>query len=113
MYLKKRVWSTEISGCTKIYFLQLLCLTRIESEFAFYLISNYKKKLNVVISILDFDECESLDSNDCHVNAMCTNTEGSYVCRCKRGYEADGRFCIGNYNYFVISWFICSVIAVL
>ena len=51
-----------------------------------------------IISILDIDECESLDSNNCDVNAMCTNTEGSYVCRCKRGYEGDGRFCIGNVN---------------
>ena len=63
--------------------------------------------------LTDINECESSESNSCDNNALCTNTEGSYVCRCKRGYEGDGRFCIGNYNYFVISWLICSVIAVL
>ena len=24
---------------------------------------------------------------------MCTNTEGSYVCRCKKGYKGDGLTC--------------------
>lgn len=27
---------------------------------------------------------------------MCTNTEGSYVCRCKRGYAGDGKNCTGK-----------------
>ncbi|XP_068683338.1 uncharacterized protein [Montipora foliosa] len=39
----------------------------------------------------DIDECSS--ENNCHVNANCTNTLGSYNCTCKKGYEGDGRNC--------------------
>ncbi|XP_068736657.1 uncharacterized protein [Montipora capricornis] len=39
----------------------------------------------------DIDECSS--ENECHVNATCTNTIGSYNCTCKKGYVGDGRNC--------------------
>ncbi|XP_068705898.1 adhesion G protein-coupled receptor E1-like [Montipora foliosa] len=39
----------------------------------------------------DINECSS--ENECHVNATCTNTKGSYNCTCKEGYEGDGRNC--------------------
>ncbi|XP_015753502.1 PREDICTED: uncharacterized protein LOC107333242 isoform X1 [Acropora digitifera] len=39
----------------------------------------------------DFDECSS--ENECHTNATCTNTNGSYNCTCKRGFQGDGRNC--------------------
>ena len=45
--------------------------------------------------ILDKDECAIEDLNDCDSNALCTNTVGSYVCRCLRGYEGDGKSCTG------------------
>lgn len=51
----------------------------------------------MIVIIADKDECESPESNNCDVNALCTNTEGSYVCRCKRGYEGDGLYCNGNH----------------
>ena len=41
----------------------------------------------------DVDECTSSGANQCHINAMCTNTEGSYVCRCKKGFTGDGFTC--------------------
>lgn len=44
----------------------------------------------------DADECGSPETNSCHSNALCTNTEGSYVCRCLRGYNGDGRNCTGK-----------------
>ena len=40
----------------------------------------------------DIDECESEEDN-CHVNAQCTNTEGSFTCSCKPGYTGDGINC--------------------
>ena len=41
----------------------------------------------------DVDECE----NDvCDSNALCTNTEGSYVCACNVGYTGDGKTCTGK-----------------
>jgi Calcium-binding EGF domain len=33
------------------------------------------------------DECAPGYPNDCHKNAVCTDTEGSYMCTCKDGYH--------------------------
>ena len=41
--------------------------------------------------ILDDDECASSDTNDCHANAACTNTEGSFTCACNAGYTGNGK----------------------
>lgn len=38
----------------------------------------------------DVDEC-SLGLHDCHKNAICNNTDGSYTCNCFRGFIGDGR----------------------
>ncbi|KAF5283548.1 hypothetical protein FQR65_LT13840 [Abscondita terminalis] len=38
----------------------------------------------------DVDEC-GLGLHDCHPQAICTNTDGSFNCQCKRGYIGDGR----------------------
>ena len=43
----------------------------------------------------DVDEC-SQGMNDCHVNATCNNTEGSYNCSCKNGFTGDGFACKGE-----------------
>ncbi|XP_068724255.1 uncharacterized protein [Montipora capricornis] len=42
---------------------------------------------------LDVDEC-SQETHRCHLNATCTNTIGSYSCRCFSGMKGDGRTCI-------------------
>lgn len=49
----------------------------------------------------DLDECASPESNECDSNALCTNTEGSYVCRCIKGFEGDGRNCTGKTDLFL------------
>ncbi|EDS32341.1 laminin subunit gamma-3 [Culex quinquefasciatus] len=42
----------------------------------------------------DVDECE-LGLHDCHAQAECINTHGSYTCRCRKGFLGDGiRNCI-------------------
>ncbi|XP_028050046.1 multiple epidermal growth factor-like domains protein 8 isoform X7 [Monomorium pharaonis] len=38
----------------------------------------------------DVDECD-LGLHDCHPDALCTNTHGSYSCQCKRGFNGDGK----------------------
>ena len=41
----------------------------------------------------DDDEC-ALDLHHCDpVNAECKNTNGSYDCQCKKGFEGDGFDC--------------------
>ena len=43
----------------------------------------------------DVDEC-SIDTNSCHVDASCTNTNGSFTCACKNGFSGDGLHCTGR-----------------
>ncbi|XP_075992325.1 multiple EGF like domains 8 [Anticarsia gemmatalis] len=38
----------------------------------------------------DVDEC-GLNLHDCNENAICNNTHGSYTCKCKQGYNGDGK----------------------
>ena len=37
-------------------------------------------------NFLDVDECTS-HIHDCHYNASCNNTDGSYTCKCKTGFN--------------------------
>ena len=43
----------------------------------------------------DIDECEE-KSNKCSPFAECTNKGGSYACKCKPGFEGDGKTCKGE-----------------
>jgi hypothetical protein len=45
--------------------------------------------------VVDFDECafEAGHSHDCHRNAECINTLGSYRCECRPAWEGDGVSC--------------------
>ena len=45
---------------------------------------------------LDIDECQK-NTHDCHLNATCQNTNGSFVCTCLFGFNGDGRSCTGNW----------------
>ena len=38
----------------------------------------------------DVNECD-INADDCHHNATCLNTDGSYTCSCNPGYTGDGR----------------------
>ena len=53
---------------------------------------------SLLLQFLDMDECKS-DISDCDVNANCTNTYGSYKCKCKAGYTGDGHSCSGTYTF--------------
>ena len=46
----------------------------------------------------DIDECTTKTDN-CDVNAACTNTVGSHVCACKFGSSGDGITCYGNFRH--------------
>ena len=50
---------------------------------------------------LDVDECDIADvstDNDCHGNATCNNTIGSYVCVCDDGWSGNGFNCSGMWS---------------
>eukprot|EP00117_Sycon_ciliatum_P002421 scpid7190/ scgid3720/ Fibrillin-1 len=40
----------------------------------------------------DVDECES-GTHECHINAECVDTIGSYQCICRLGYSGNGTYC--------------------
>ena len=43
----------------------------------------------------DIDECAA-GLDNCDSNATCTNTDGSFICTCKIGFDGDGTTCIFN-----------------
>ena len=57
----------------------------------------------------DINECESDDSNNCHENANCTNTEGSYTCSCNPGYTGNGVNCTSKILYFWGGTLVCTL----
>ena len=48
----------------------------------------------------DIDEC-SEDKHNCHMDGICTNTNGSFYCTCQVGYTGDGVNCTGIKNYHI------------
>ena len=42
---------------------------------------------------VDVDECAA-GTDDCDTNADCTNTPGSFTCRCQQGYVGNGKQCM-------------------
>ena len=50
---------------------------------------------------LDIEEC-STNKDNCHVDANCTNTKGSFFCTCHTGYTGDGVACTGKRTFPVL-----------
>ena len=46
-------------------------------------------------SLPDIDECAA-GMDDCHEEASCMNTDGSYTCICNTGYAGSGQVCNGK-----------------
>jgi len=63
--------------------------------------TNSKKKK------IDNDEC-TMESDDCHVDATCTNVPGSYNCTCNIGYSGDGFNCEGLIFIYIYVYFLQS-----
>lgn len=57
---------------------------------------------HIFTQLLDINEC-STGTHTCHSDAVCTNTPGSHTCRCRSGYNGDGRTCTGtSFNHITI-----------
>ena len=58
----------------------------------------------LVTTIADIGECDSETlapdhssyAHNCHNDANCTNTKGSFYCTCHTGYSGDGVICKGK-----------------
>jgi hypothetical protein len=55
-------------------------------------------------ALIDINECQpsslaphhSHYAHNCHIDAHCINTKGSFYCACHTGYSGDGVTCIGG-----------------
>ena len=57
----------------------------------------------------DIDEC-STGSFVCHQQALCMDTDGSYICTCLSGYTGDGQSCTGKlHSFFCLHQFALTV----
>ena len=54
----------------------------------------------------DLDECHAFP-NSCHLNAECRNTQGSYSCHCRPGYQGNGLNCTCEFS-FLFSFYSSS-----
>ena len=44
---------------------------------------------------IDINECGT-NTHDCHTNAKCSNSIGTFSCACNIGYSGDGKPCSGK-----------------
>lgn len=59
-----------------------------------------------VISSLDIGECAA-GTHNCHSDAICTDTMGSFTCECKPGFTGNGRSCEGR-DKLILFFNICE-----
>ena len=61
------------------------------------------------ISFSDNNEC-TLDTHNCHDDATCTNTYGSFYCTCNTGFTGNGVNCSGmtKFHQYVMISFISN-----
>lgn len=55
----------------------------------------YKYVCSSLLFQIDIDECYA-ETDNCHADANCSNTKGSFYCTCHTGYSGDGVICEGK-----------------
>ncbi len=61
-----------------------------------YFIINDKNVIKSLSFSPDVNECTA-NTDNCHDNAVCDNTIGSFTCTCNEGFTGDGVSCNGKY----------------
>jgi hypothetical protein len=56
----------------------------------------YLASLHQTNSHADVNECLEPSKNNCHPDAVCSNTMGGFTCTCKLGFDGNGTSCTGE-----------------
>lgn len=81
------VWNMYTSISYKFYVSVLSVFSNVFTNIGFTIISHV---------CTDIDECSD-GSNTCSHHAICTDTIGSYTCKCPdKGFKGDGHECTGS-----------------
>ena len=68
---------------------------------------NLSKLTMFLFAVSDINECTT-NTHNCHNNANCTNTNGSFTCECWNGFTGDGENCTGRCNQFTLIKFAAT-----
>ena len=63
----------------------------------------------IIIIVVDIDECAT-DTDNCDINADCTNIEGSYTCTCHSLYYGDGFSCSSKILIIKMCWIMWTIV---
>ena len=97
--------ATLFSPIVFSYFTTMVALVALVVNFAFILSAVVDNFTNCFVCVwIDISECNSTAlalyhkhyTHNCHVDANCTNTKGSFHCTCHIGYSGNGVLCLGN-----------------
>ena len=89
-YLFENNFNKKFNKISIFFLKQFLTKFRYSSKIWYFF-----EKISDLKKFSDIDECDT-DVHNCHINAWCTNTDGSYYCACNIGYNGNGLICEGK-----------------
>ena len=89
LWLWRRLTHRNVSHSLSKTVLSRTTLTRTVTRQTFH-------SFTIFCVVTDIDECTT-NAHDCHLDATCSNTGGSFTCSCNQGYSGDGKQCDGMF----------------